>query len=1774
MTEEADILTNLDDLEHEIEYLYRNFPASGLDEISIAQDYEETLASLNNLAKKFSKEVRTLSAHHGAEKATTWKEKLVKIESDLGLYRREVRRRLSDLRGSAHAVDEAALLRSASLPSTASSGLDGSSHASIESRIARERKVTLAKAKSRLSTIKHDVSELNAEYSEHRDWSAAEDNEIESAMGKVDKWKEKLSKAKKATIELEGTVTGEDLTELTDELDRLKVLVDSATTELDLAVSSVKEADKEKGLYSDRKSKASPMQIPNFSGTLGEDFVEFQTKFEKAMIANKIPKADQLEKLREVLKGKAKAQVPMKTDDLDRAWDLLKSAFGDPVTLLKFRKQALSKLGSYPEHFTKSNPQKLVEWCLEIEHIIDDFIKLGDRETRLEMVAFNCDTINEIIDLFPVRLVFKMEKLDEEGRERLLAIQELVEEERKVLQKMAVRSLNTVKKVKAEDPQKSSHRSSTVQPKGVSLFNVPRKLPNCRICQELEKRGDNRDLYEAHQGNYATHCPRWAAMTNDERAEVAKAAKFCLLCMDPKVTFTPGNNGSKHKCITRQTKNRYSCKVDRCSFHSWVCTRHKEENRELFEKFTIELQKRKMVFTYLINMEDLPPPLPSSLSSPVNLSVPARKRNLEQPQRQSLDVNDAITKLQDLTPEGEHLVTKLKEPPLFMFSSTPGRYGDSQIFYDTGNSHVLFKTGTPENLYGVKTRDGPFALGAVGDTTVWGGDEWACQPMTTRGHREILIGVCVPKITSNFPRVNLREAAAEIKASAPNNRELQNLCVPDYVGGECHILLGIQYAAHYPRLVHSLESGLGIYEVKLKPSSSKCTAALAGPHHSFNLLAGKVGNVAFLLKKFQEGLSYWKSCGAPPPKSLSLSSEEINLAHSITRLDVAHCASEWIEEADLCEEKLLDTDLHAPITPNCPRSRLQTETRDDFLDQPEKESNCVLICSDCSEEYIPEVDTTISTGLSHNVSGNPLCILKEKDQISSITLPQGVDPEQAMLKHFISSQMSPLEINYRCPRCRACSSCKEAVATEKVSLREEAEEMEIRSSVRMDFKGKRFICKLPLRGKAEEFLCTNREIAEKVLEKQCLLYSKDPTTKELILKSMKKLFDNGHVGLLTDLPISLQEQITNEKVNYYIPWRVTFKAGSLSTPARIVYDCSSRTPRREDGSGGRCLNDICCKGKTMSFNLIKMLLRFSIGTHAISGDLRQFYNCFKLTELHWHLQLFLWKPDMDPQADTVTAVVKTLIYGNKSSAPQTEEGMRQLAERLKDSNPKLADFLTECRFVDDINSSEPSKEDCDALQQAADAELGLLGVESKGWGRTGEHPSDDIAEDGVMSVAGMSWRPNVDSLELKLGTLHFGKVSRGRLDPNAQTFDGKFATFKDMDTFVPQKLTKRMITSKFMGVFDLLGKLIPLTARMKKDLRKMIRATPTWDEAVSNEHRTVWVRNFLDIEKAKGLQFTRPRMPIDALNTKMRLLVLVDATEELLIVWAGVGFKRKCGSWSSSYLIGRSLLAATDLTIPRDELEALVAGSNMLWILRQILSGWTDTFLLAGDARIPLYWVLSDKKRLGLWHRTRSVQIRRGTPLENLFHVKTEFNVADGPTRPEKLDLSVDLGPGSKWEVGLPWMTKDLEDIVSEGILTPVSQLTLRDEEKKEYDEGFVIERSPDILTRGHLLTASYSCNKTPQNRVDLVASRAKFSSYLLLPTKFSFDKSVRIMAIVYKFCEAFKKKWQKGYSVKQQPPSRKFQVLLAPLSGEVICKDSSSDSNFCEDKPCPLNYH
>ena len=96
-------------------------------------------------------------------------------------------------------------------------------------------------------------------------------------------------------------------------------------------------------------------------------------------------------------------------------------------------------------------------------------------------------------------------------------------------------------------------------------------------------------------------------------------------------------------------------------------------------------------------------------------------------------------------------------------------------------------------------------------------------------------------------------------------------------------------------------------------------------------------------------------------------------------------------------------------------------------------------------------------------------------------------------------------------------------------------------------------------------------------------------------------------------------------------------------------------------------------------------------------------------------------------------------------------------------------------------------------------------------------------------------------------------------------------------------------------------------------------------------------------------------MPKDAVDDKMRMLVLVDAAKMLIVVGVWVGFLLKSGGWSCSYLIGRALLTAEDSTTPKDELNALACGGNICHIVRESLKNWVSSYAVCGDSTIALH---------------------------------------------------------------------------------------------------------------------------------------------------------------------------------------------------------------------------
>lgn len=630
-----------------------------------------------------------------------------------------------------------------------------------------------------------------------------------------------------------------------------------------------------------------------------------------------------------------------------------------------------------------------------------------------------------------------------------------------------------------------------------------------------------------------------------------------------------------------------------------------------------------------------------------------------------------------------------------------------------------------------------------------------------------------------------------------------------------------------------------------------------------------------------------------------------------------------------------------------------------------------------------------------------------------------------------------------------CSAdCKSSGKTEKISLREECEQHEIEKSVKLDLLNRKIQCTLPLIGKERDFLTCNRDIAMKILRQQCAKYHNDTETKEIILKAFAKLFENGHARLIRD--ISQEDaKFLSKEVQYHIPWRVVFSS-SPTTPCRPVLDASSRTSFRGDRTGGRSLNDLVAKGRIETLNLVKVLMRFIVGKVGFTGDLTQFYNACKLGSDQWNLQRFLWIEDLNPSGEVLEGVITTLIYGVKSVSAQSEYALSELAKLVEKEDPVLARLLTLSRYLDDLQESKQSEVECHSLTKDADEVFGRVGLKCKAWTVSGSPPPEVVTKDGLtIGVGGFAWFPEGDILELKFQRLHFGQTRRGRLPDTVRLFEGDD---ENMEDFVPKNLTRRQAASKLASIWDILGKLAPFMNGLKVDLRETFKETEGWDTPMPLELRERWVKNFLLIEKLRGLKYQRAVMPEDAVNCKLRLLTGVDAAKVGLMMGCWGGFLRKNGSWSNKLIIGRSLLAKSE-SIPKDELEALCAGSNMSWVVRSALQDWVESSILFSDSTIALCWLTSEKLRLSLFHRNRVLQVRRGTNLEDVFHVRTECNPADCGTRVDKVKLT-DVGPDSRWENGDPWMTLEIQEAVNRGVLKPETSLRAsKDIEESDVDD-------------------------------------------------------------------------------------------------------------------------
>ena len=818
---------------------------------------------------------------------------------------------------------------------------------------------------------------------------------------------------------------------------------------------------------------------------------------------------------------------------------------------------------------------------------------------------------------------------------------------------------------------------------------------------------------------------------------------------------------------------------------------------------------------------------------------------------------------------------------------------------------------------------------------------------------------------------------------------------------------------------------------------------------------------------------------------------------------------------------------------------------------------------------------------------------RETDKIEEICCEEGINNYftfsaiKTEMKDYESQNDIGAECDYRCPKCRKCGECKNGEMIESKSLQEEIEDLMIKEGIRYDNEEKVVKTRLPFIKNPEEALSPNQHIARKVFNTQKKLIDKNPEMRDDIIMAFNKLNDNDFVCRVDDLDEETKALIMNGKnVTYTIPWRIRYKE-SKSTPCRLVYDGSSRTPNNHS------LNEILASGSNRLANLFKILLSFRSKIHALTGDIATAYNGIKLEKDYYRYQLFLWQDGLIDLNPVEVWVIKTLIYGVKCSGNITIEGIAALSDCIVEKHPDVSDgakALKEDSYMDDILTGGKTVKDIDKIEKDIGFILGEGSMNVKCFTRNGMKPSEKISADGQsIGMLGYLWYSENDEFGLDQKPIFLEKSKRGKHSG---------AVEDDFESHLKAVFTKRTLCRIVASVFDPLGMLIPITSGLRRDLREIMLLKTDWDEDLPIDYLPKWTHNLERIKSIKDVKFKRWIVPEDASELKVDLIVSVDASKDTAVASVHAKVPLRGGGYSIQLLTAKSKLVTTS-TIPKAELKAARIGATLGHLAKMSLKEMWNKSLFVTDSQIVLFWISQDTRPLSTLVRNCVIDIRRFTNPDDWKHIQGTMNIADLPTRYVNNIKEVDME--SKWQKGQDWMYLEEEMMP----IKSLKQVKLSEEEAREAaneiknknnDAHVVNEAQNDDNDKKDDGEKTDESNENGGNEKDanqddddndkdeddddyddqnqpdeyLMAKRYELSKYIPDPCSLSWPKVIRVRAAIIRFVENLKKSKKGEITVKGNKDPRTVRFTedeLKEAENYFWRKTTKEVKKFCPKK-------
>ena len=409
---------------------------------------------------------------------------------------------------------------------------------------------------------------------------------------------------------------------------------------------------------------------------------------------------------------------------------------------------------------------------------------------------------------------------------------------------------------------------------------------------------------------------------------------------------------------------------------------------------------------------------------------------------------------------------------------------------------------------------------------------------------------------------------------------------------------------------------------------------------------------------------------------------------------------------------------------------------------------------------------------------------------------------------------------------------------------------------------------------------------------------------------------------------------------HYIPHHPV-KKESLTTPIRIVYDCSCK-----QSPDSPSLNDCLNPGPPFLNDLCAILLRFRQHNIAFSSDIEKAFLHVHLDKADRNFTRFLWLSNpADPNSPFVTFRFKVVLFGATCSPFMLNAA---ITYHLKQNESSTSSDLIYNLYVDNVVSGSHSKEAAIDYFIQSRSILGKANFNLRSWASNSKQLNTTARTHNVLDdtnpvkVLGLWWDTHSDMI---------------------------FASPKPDAAMFNMLATKREILKWTSSVFDPLGLISPVIITAKLFLQSLWQQNLNWDSQLSEDLSKTWYEIAINITQATAMPFPRQCIAMMT-STELTLHIFADASPR---AYGAVAYLQQ--GTQSAILMSKSRAAPLKQhSLPRLELMAATLGTRLYSFISKSIN--TDTNVCFwSDSQIVLSWITS-KKTLKPFINNRVNEIR------------------------------------------------------------------------------------------------------------------------------------------------------------------------------------------------------